>query len=101
MTSSCLVVRSNRKIVEDFLRKFSKMKETEKLKVAYKHITGDLSQNMFKKKQFHQALALVGKNVPRETVSEVWTPYMKGGMSYAEFCETCTVKGRNLVEKRI
>ena len=77
------------------------MKETEKLKVAYKHITGDLSQNIFKKKQFHQALALVGKNVPRETVTEVWTPYMKGGMSYAEFCETCTVKGRNLVEKRI
>lgn len=63
------------------------MKETEKYKIAFKHITGDLSQHLFKKKQFHQALALVGKNVPVATVTTVWSPYVKGGMSYAEFCE--------------
>ena len=63
------------------------MKETEKYRIAFKHITGDLSQSIFKKKQFHQALALIGKNIPSSTVNEVWSPYSKGGMSYAEFCE--------------
>merc|ERR1712131_173216 len=77
-----------------------RMRTTEKYKIAYKHVAGDLSQRISRKKQFHQALALVGENLSNSDVQKHWNAIQKGGIDYADFCNfISTLPKVNMDEK--
>jgi len=89
------------------------MKSSEKYKIAFKealinnntiylsiiyyisytkHVIGDLSKNITKKKQFHQLISICGQNLSNKQVHAAWiaiSDQKQNGVEYCDFCAYC------------